>query len=262
MELELRKIDSDERAAAARAAYSESLEEPIDGFWQNVVIANADFMELVVDGEAAGHLSLTRKGCLVQFHVTAERRVEVEAIFGRVLDGGLVKDAVASTKDPAFLSLCLDRHKDLEIDCYLFKKAMKDRPAAAGPRAPGFRLAGSADIADIRQRCEPAFDGYYEELVSMDGLFTANDERGLLGIGELRVLPSHGRRFADIGVQVAEGFRGEGIGTDIVRDLAEACAQRGLEPLCCCNASNAASKRIIEKAGFAAAHRLVKMDFS
>lgn len=262
MELEIRKIDSEERARTAREAYVETLVEPIDGFWQNVVIANADFMEIVVDGEAAGHLSVTRKGCLVQFNVTAEHRIEADTIFGRVLDGGLVKDAFASTKDPSFLSLCLDRQKGLGIDCYLFRKPVKDKPSAEGHRAPGFRLAVAEDIEDIRQRCEPAFDGYYEELVSMDGLFAACDGRGLLGIGELRVLASHGRRFADIGVQVAEDFRGAGLGTDIIRDLAAVCARRGLEPLCCCNVSNSASKRIIEKAGFAAAHRLVKIDFS
>jgi len=179
-----------------------------------------------------------------------------------VLDSGVVKEAVVSTKDPAFLSLCLDRQKGMSIDCYLFRKPLKDRPAADGFRAPGFRLAGPEDIGDVRERCEPAFDGYYEGLVSRDGLFAARDERGLLGIGELRVLPSHGAKFADIGVHVVEAFRGAGIGSDIVRDLAATCARRGLEPLCCCNASNAASKRIIEKAGFAAAHRLVKVSFS
>ena len=262
MVLELRKNGSDEVARAAREAYIEALEEPIDGFWQNVVIANADFMELVVDGEVVGQLSVTRKGCLVQFQVIPERSVEAEALFDRVLDGDLVKDAVVSTKDPSFLSLCLDRQKGMSIDCYLFRKSMKDRPVAEGFRAPGFRLAGAEDLKDIRQRCEPAFDGYYEELVDTDGLYVACDDRGLLGIGELRVLPSHGKRFADIGVHVAEGFRGAGIGTDIVRDLAAVCAQRGLDPLCCCNASNAASKRIIGKAGFAAAHRLVKATFS
>jgi GNAT superfamily N-acetyltransferase len=262
MKLELRTIDSEGQARAAREAYVETLEEPIDGFWQNVVIANADFREILVDGKVAGHLSVTRKGCLVQFHVVPERRVEADRIFGRVLDGGLVKDAVVSTKDPSFLSLCLDRQKGLEIDCYLFSKPMKDQPTADGPRAPGFRLAGSEDIKEVRERCEPAFDGYYEELVAAKGLFVARDDRGLLGIGELRVLPSHGGRFADIGVQVADAFRGAGIGTDIVYDLAAVCAQRGLEPLCCCNVSNPAPKRIIEKAGFAAAHRLVKATFS
>jgi len=262
MELELRKIDSEERAHTARAAYIEGLEAPIDGFWQNVVIANADFMEIVVDGETAGHLSVTRKGSLVQFHVATEWRIEADRIFGRMLDGGRMKDAFVSTKDPSFLSLCLDRQKGMSIDCYLFTRAARNRPLAEGPRAPGFRLATAEDIKEIRQRCEPAFDGYYEELVATQGLFVARDDRGLLGIGELRVLPSHGARFADIGVHVAEGFRGAGIGTDIVRDLAVACAQRGLEPLCCCNASNSASKRVIEKAGFAAAHRLVKAVFS
>ena len=272
MELELRKNDSEERARAARKAYAESLAEPIDGFWQNVVIANADFMEIVVDGEAVGHLSVTRKGCLVQFHLCPERRIEADRLFGLVLDGGLVKEAVVSTKDPFFLSLCLDRQKGMSIDCYLFRKTGKDLSPAEGHRAPGFRLAIPEDIREIRDRCEPAFDGYYEELVSTEGLFVTRDDvahddvgggdRGLLGIGELRVLPSHGARFADIGVHVAEARRGKGIGTAIVRELAAVCVKRGLEPLCCCNASNSASKRIIEKAGFAAAHRLVKVSFS
>lgn len=262
MILELRKDCPEERARAARAAYLEGLDEPIDGFWQNVVIANALFMEIVVDGETVGHLSVTRKGSLVQFYVNPERRVEADRIFGHVLDSGLAKDAIASTKDPLFLSLCLDRQKGVNIDCLFFGRAEKGRPIEEGPRAPGFRLAVPADIEKVRSRCEPAFDGYYEELLAADGLFVARDGRGLLGIGELRVLPSHGAKFADIGVHVAEAFRGAGIGTKIVRDLATACARRGLEPLCCCNVSNSASKRIIEKAGFAAFHRLIKTDFS
>ncbi len=257
--IELRKVESPAAAEALAASYFEGLAAPIDGFWQYVVVGGADFFEILADGAAAGHAAVARGKALAQFAVDARHRAREGELFDRVLSSGVAASASVSTKEPEFLSLCLDRQKGLEVDCLLFEAEGGAEGSAAAPVA--LRAGAEEDIAAVRLACEPAFDGYYEELVAKGQLYVAHDGGKLLGIGELRRLPTHGGAYADLGVHVAEESRGRGVGTGIIAGLKALCAGRGLRPIASCNASNLASRRALEKAGFRAAHRIVNVRF-
>ena len=267
--IELRKVESPEAGDALAAAYFEGLAAPIDGFWQYVVLGGADFYEIVADGAAAGHAAVTRGKALAQFAVHGSHREREGELFDFVLASGVAASASVSTKEPSFLSLCLDRQQGLEVDCLLFEggaeggssgSATLACPGAAAAPLP-LRAAAAEDLEDVRSACEPAFDGYYEELVAKGQLLVARDGGRLLGIGELRRLPTHGGAYADLGVQVAEESRGRGVGTGILVGLRALCAERGLRPIASCNVTNLASKRALEKAGFRASHRIVNVRF-
>lgn len=259
--IELRKIESPETKDALASAYFEGLFAPIDGFWQYVVIGGADFHEILVDGAAAGHAAVTRGKALVQFAVSGGHRAREGELFDHVLSSGIATGASVSTKEPAFLSLCLDRQKGLEVDCFLFEAA-GGAGAAAGQAATPLGAAAAEDIEAVRSACEPAFDGYYEELVAKGQLFVARSGGDLLGIGELRRLPTHGGAFGDLGVHVAEAHRGRGVATGILAGLRSRCEAEGIRPIASCNVSNLASKRALEKSGFRAAHRIVNVRFA
>lgn len=270
--IELRKVESPDARGALAAAYFEGLAAPIDGFWQYVVVGGADFHEILVDGAAAGHAAVTRGKALAQFAVDARHRAREGTLFDFVLASGVAAGASVSTKEPGFLSLCLDRQKSLEVDCFLFEAGGGSDSGSAGPTALAdtgpaahaaipLRAASAEDIEAVRSACEPAFDGYYEELVAKGQLFVARQGGELLGIGELRRLPTHGGAYGDLGVHVAEAHRGRGVATGILAGLRALCAGRGLRPIASCNASNLASRRALEKAGFRAAHRIVNVRF-
>lgn len=271
--IELRKVESPDARDALASAYFEGLAAPVDGFWQYVVLGGADFYEILADGAAAGHAAVTRGKALAQFAVDARHRAREGELFDHVLTSGIAAGASVSTKEPGFLSLCLDRQKGLEVDCFLFEAEDGAEGGSSGPAAPAcpgpaahaaipLRAASADDLEAVRSACEPAFDGYYEELVAKGQLFVARPGGKLLGIGELRRLPTHGGAYGDLGVHVAEESRGRGVGTGIIAGLKALCAERGLRPIASCNASNLASKRALEKAGFRAAHRIVNVRFA
>ena len=56
--------------------------------------------------------------------------------------------------------------------------------------------------------------------------------------------------YADLGMVVARSYRGRGLGSFLLTRLKKHCYEAGWKPICSCEASNRASKKAIEKAGF------------
>jgi hypothetical protein len=261
LRIELRKVESDAGKRECLHNYIEGLAAPVDGFRQNVEIAGSDCLKLELEGEAAGHLFVARGGTLLQYGLSRRYFRQAGEILDRLIEDGTVGKASVSTKEPEFLGLCLDRQKGLSVDCYLFEDLGEAFPPPAPPAGAFLRPARAEDIPRICEACDPAFDGYYEGLVANGQLFVACGGDELLGIGEMRVLDTHGGRFSDIGMHVAEGKRCRGVGAFIVAGLGGLSRERGAAALACCNASNAASKRALEKAGFRATHRVLDIAF-
>lgn len=259
--LETKRVESREIALALRDAYIGNLAAPIDGFHEGVAIANADCLELKWDGAAAGHCFIDAEGALLLFDVAPRGAAGAGELLDRLISGGLVRRAAVATRDPRFLSLCLDRQKSVAVDTWLFSDATEARAALVGFGESSFGHAGPGDVAEIRAVCDPAFDGYYEGLVERGQLFALRAGGSLLGIGELRRSATH-PLFGDLGVHVSAGFRGRGVGLFIVAKLKEYCRREGLKPMASCDVGNEASKRMLEKAGFVAEHRIVIVEFA
>ncbi len=69
-----------------------------------------------------------------------------------------------------------------------------------------FRLAENNDIDTIKVKCDPAFEGYYEDLIQNNQLFVLYSGDILLGIGEFRIMKSD-KQYGDLGMVVAEEYR-------------------------------------------------------
>jgi GNAT superfamily N-acetyltransferase len=113
-----------------------------------------------------------------------------------------------------------------------------------------------------------AHDVLSEKIIFEDGLTTAYRVPGLElrqteaeGNWELRtengdevakggILYHYNRPYGDIWMEVAEPFRGRGMGTYLVQELKRICREGGSVPCARCNTGNVASRRTLQKAGF------------
>lgn len=259
--IEIVEVKVEQEANRLKSKYVESLKTPIDGFWQDVEVASSKCYELLYNGKVAGHFCVNSCKTLVQFYVSKEYYMNEEEIFKYIITSDIVEKAGVSTKEPEFMSLCLDYQKNITVDSYLFTDNEKVRYELNSFSNLSFRLAQGQDIDEIKNKCDPAFKGYYEKLIDNEQLFVLYDNDNLLGIGEFRIIKEHGEKYGDIGMHVVEKYRGNGIGTYINVKLKEHCYSKNLIPMVCCDVKNIISKKTLEKSGFIANHRIILCEF-
>ncbi|MGH4123442.1 MAG: GNAT family N-acetyltransferase [Clostridium sp.] len=259
--IEIEKIVNEEIKFNLHKEYINTLAEPIDGFWENVMIGRSECYKIIYDEKVAGHFFVNSSKTLVQFHVSKEYFTYAEEIFEYVIKSEIVGNAAVSTKEPEFLSLCLDYQKSVVTDSYLFIDNKKIKYELEGFKNLSFILAKTVDIETIKNKCDVAFDGYYEDLIENDQIFVLYDDSSLLGIGEFRIMKSN-KKFGDIGMIVAEEYRRKGVGTYIITKLKEHCYNNNLKPMACCDIKNTASKKTLEKSGFISNHRIMLVNFN
>ena len=130
---------------------------------------------------------------------------------------------------------------DVEAEAMLFD----DRLTTTHPVPPNaaFRMA-SADEAPDANPDQLRWRG----VVEVDGVLAATGG----------VLFHYNHPYGDIYMDVAEPFRRRGLGTFIVQELKRLCYERGRVPAARCNPGNVASRRTLQRAGFAPCGHLVK----
>ena len=104
-------------------------------------------------------------------------------------------------------------------------------------------------------------EAFLHERLDREELFALYDQQTLVATGEC--IPSQKQTpYADLGMVVAQSYRGRGLGSAMLTHLKQHCYEAGWKPICSCAADNHASKKAIEKAGFISEHRMVKVLFS
>jgi predicted acetyltransferase len=262
MMIEIKKIVSAEVKSKLQNDYIETLTIPIDGYWQNVKISSSECYEIMYNDKIAGHFCVDSRKTLIQFYVSKKYFIHAQEIFKYVITSDMVEKAAVSTKELEFMALCLDYQKSISIDSYLFIDNKKVKYELDNFRDVSFRLAKKGDIDSIKNKCDSAFEGYYEDLIGNDQLFVLYDGDNLLGIGEFRIIKTHGRKYGDIGMHVVEVYRRKGIGAYIITQLKEHCYGKNLIPMACCDVENIASKKTLEKSGFITNHRILYVNFN
>ena len=66
----------------------------------------------------------------------------------------MVEKAGVSTKEPEFMSLCLDYQKNIAVDSYLFTDNEKVQYELNSFSELSFRLAQRQDIDEIKNKCD------------------------------------------------------------------------------------------------------------
>lgn len=260
--IEINNVMSKEKIDKLRTNYFNTLISPIDGYWEMVVIGNSKLYEIIYDKKIVGYFSVTSRKTLVEFYISKEYYMYSEEIFKYIISSDMVADAEVSTKQPEFLSLCLDFHKEIHISSYLFTDAQKVKYELNHFENLCFRLAKNSDIEDLKDKCDSAFEGYYEELIKNNQLFVLYDDDILLGMGEFRIIKREHGGFGDIGMVVATEHRRKGVGTYIITKLSEQCYKNGVIPMAGCDSENIASKNTLTKAGLISEHRIINVKFN
>lgn len=249
-----------------RDDYLRTLIAPMDGMWEKAIIAHAAFWEIQDQEQHAGYFCLDADQNLLRFHLGEIYLDRAQEIFQRIISTYNIQHALASTIEPLYFSLCLDILKNITLHSYLFRDN-QPRVLSSGLNKSLFRKAEKQELADIVRFYQANTEGpgewiepFLNTRLNHEELFGLYEQQTLVATGEC--IPSQKQPpYADLGMVVARSYRGRGVGSFLLTQLKNHCYEMGWKPICSCEASNHASKRAIEKAGFISEQRIVKVTF-
>lgn len=262
--LQLEHADAIERL---RDDYQRTLIAPMDGMWERTVIAGATFWELQDREQHVGHFYLGADHELLRFHVVEPYRAQAQEIFRWVVSMYGIQQAMTSTIEPLYCSLCQALQRSSTLQNYLFRDHQRIE-GSSDPGTSSFRKADKTELADLvrfyRANTEGSggwIEGFLDERLKREELFVLSDGQSVVATGEC--IPSQSQPpYADLGMVVAQAYRGRGLGSFMLIQMKHHAYAAGWKPICSCAASNRASKKAIERAGFISEHCMVQICFA
>ncbi len=254
-----------------RDDYLNTLIAPMDGMWESAAIAHATFWDIQGDirdrKQYAGYFCLDSDNCLLRFHLSANYQAHAQEIFAWIVSTYNIQQAITSTIEPFYFSLCLSIQESITPHSYLFRDNKRIEPLSDLSNS-SFRTAENRELDDIVRFYHTNTEGsgewieeFLQERIKHKELFVWYHEQTLVATGEC--IPSSKQKpYADLGMVVAQSQRGQGLGSSMLIQLKKHCYEAGLQPICSCTADNLASKKAIEKAGFISEHSMVNVLFS
>ena len=246
--------------------YLRTLSAPMDGMWENAIIPQATFWEIRDEEQCAGYFCMDSNHYLLRFSLLENFRDRAQKIFAWIISTYSIQHAIASTIEPLYFSVFLDAQRSIALHSYLFRDH-KRIELPPGVSRSMFKRAEKHELDDIvrfyRANTEGAgewIDSFLHERLSREELWVLHDCQTLVATGEC--IPSQKQPpYADLGMVVAQSYRGKGWGSSMLIHLKNHCYEVGWKPICSCAADNRASKRAIEKAGFVSEQRMVTVTF-
>lgn len=205
---------------------------------------------LDLDGAVAAYGSVAIGGpwktqhAIYEFHVTKECRMRIFDLFEALI--------------PACSATIVETQSNAPILPVMLHTFTQNIRAEAVLFADGFQTQLSPDRAAFRQ-ARPEDEELLRSLdldETADWVVTWNGE--IAGAGG--ILYHYNRPYGDLYMKVAEQFRGKGLGAYLVQELKAACRDGGSIPAARCNVGNAASRKTLQKAGFAPCGNIIAGD--
>jgi len=225
---------------------------------------SGDFLGNTRSRQHAGYFCIGSNNYLLRFHLVENYQTRAQEIFRWIISTYDIQQAITSTIEPLYFSLCLDVQKRLALHSYL-SRDHKHIELSSGLSKSIFRKAEKRDLDDIARFYRANTEGSGEWIeaflnarLNREELFVWYDQQTLVATGEC--IPSRKQPpYADLGMVVAQSYRGRGLGSSMLIQLKNHCYEAGWKPICSCAADNHASKKAIEKAGFISEQRMVKV---
>ncbi|MCR8656688.1 GNAT family N-acetyltransferase [Paenibacillus endoradicis] len=265
--IECCEINNLEEIQNFRLKYLESLVAPMDGMWESSIIGNSTFSIIKYNGNKAGYFCVDSNMCLLQFHLLEEFRMLAQDIFRFIISCKNISNAICSTIEPFYLSLCFDLTRKISINSYLFYDGIRIKPSLSNFNNKIFKKATLGDLEEVIDFYTINTEGsgewirdFIEQLLLREQLFILYNDRKILGTGEC-IISQKQKPYADVGMVVSREHRRMGIGTYILTLLKEHCYEVNCRPICSCSQTNIGSKKTIEKAGFISSHRILNVTF-
>ena len=249
-----------------RDDYLRTLVAPMDGMWESTAITHAAFWEIQDRGQHAGYFCIDSNNYLLRFHLLENYQARAQEIFHWVISTYGIQHAITSTIESLYFSLCIDIQKSIALHSYLFRDNKRIELSFSLSDSI-FRKAEERELDDIvhfyRANTEGSgewIEGFVHKRLNCEELFVLHNRQILVAAGEC--IPSQKQiPYADLGIVVAQSYRGRGLGSSMLTQLKKHCYETGWKPICSCAANNQSSKKAIEKAGFISDQRMVKITF-
>lgn len=251
---------------------------PLDGMWLTGFIPMASHFGIFDGEEQVGYFCVNDEGCLLQFHVERSHQIQSPKIFESVVSKfdsnsedaittdtrtSTITGAFASTAEPQYLSLCLDRFPNFQVNALMYVhdqnscRSTKTSSAMLPPiRSRQLSKAVDFAVAAIAAPAEWLTD-YYKNLIDRKELYGVWKNDQLVAAGESRRRDEYQPEYADVGMMVAKSERRKGLGTQILKLLVAQNHSKGLKTICSTERSNIAAQKAISRAGFRPYHRIV-----
>jgi GNAT superfamily N-acetyltransferase len=196
---------------------------------------------LTEDGAKVGYGSIAvggpwhEKTTVYEFFVLAQHRARVFDLFESLLTSSEAKMIETQSNDALLTVMLFTFAHDISSESILFHDSLT---TSHRPREAVFRQSTAEDSAQIVQQ---KLESEAKWLVTVGGIIAAAGD----------ILFHYNRPYGDIYMKVAEPFRRQGIGTYLVQELKRVCYEGGSIPAARCNPKNLASRKTLQKAGFA-----------
>jgi RimJ/RimL family protein N-acetyltransferase len=261
------KLERSDAIQQLRDDYLRTLVAPMDGMWESVAITYATFFEILDREQRVGYFCIDPNNYLLRFHLLENYQSQAQEIFCWIVSTYAIQYAIASTIEPLYFSLCLDVQKSITPQSYLFRDNKHIDPLF-DPANSSFRKVEKSELDEVVHFYQANTEGtgewieaFLDKRLSHDELFGLYDGGTLIAVGEC--IPSQTQiPYADLGMIVAQAYRGRGLASSMLIRLKKYCYEAGWKPICSCAVDNRASKKAIEKAGFISEQRMVKVLFS
>lgn len=241
---------------------------PLDGMWLFGFVPMARHYGFYLSDQLVGYCCVDDEGYLLQFHIPEPHSGQAREVLSRMLIAsepmGRIAGAFVSTAEPRYLSLCADSFNEVKVNALMYELG-----SIGGPRrSHSSNLLVESTLGQLNAAVELAheslgaptswLENYFSRLVERRELYGLWNEGQLLATGECRSRDSHQTQSTDVGVIVAKSKQGQGLGTDVLRQLVQRNEENGQRSICSTERENMAAQKAIESAGFVAFNRILQ----
>jgi GNAT superfamily N-acetyltransferase len=181
------------------------------------------------------------KDLIGEFYVLPALRGSAQSMFRRLVEVSGARRVESQSNDVLLTLMLYDFASEITSDRVVFHDALTTHLALPGA---AFREVVEADKERV---FEHKVEGVGDWLVEHDGAIVATGG----------IATHYNPPYGDLYMEVHEPARRRGFGSYLIQELKRACYEMGRVPAARCNASNAASRATLQKAGLFPCARLL-----
>ena len=216
--ISVKRITADSDIRELKEMYIQSLNGLLESSIEEFIEYDADTFLIEYGDEIIGYYCIDKKGTIQQFYITDDYIKIGTEVLHFLIKEKYGYSALVTTRDRYFLSICLELHKELSVNAYLFEDAKEVAVELPSFKNLDFRLADLEDMDLIKEVCGDFYDYLHytlEDSIKKREIFVLYSNKTLLGTGSV-VTKKCNPPYAEIGMCVNESYRSNNIGTYIL----------------------------------------------
>lgn len=245
--------------------YVESLTGVVDDFWEEHILKGKFY--LLMDGEREeGFFTIYEEGdkkkYITSFYIEAASLKWGNEIFEDILTKFQIEKAYVATCDERFLSLCLDFHKQIELQAYFFDGTIQHDAREAEFGMECMKKVSVEEMPEIRNLTGDFYNDFTDEdiVTGKCELYRILHNNETLGVGVM--VPNKLKTgYTACGEIVPEQHRRKGVARSLQLNMAQICRSKGEIPIGGCWYQNTISYKTFYSCGRYSSTRLLNVTF-